>query len=126
VALLAAPEGFWRPFVKCPKSIGDLLTNAFKVVEILWDMSNKSEASAGTLHAVFPDVFLAMYINRRNPQESFQTVVNKETCLADCPVCLRMYETYSVHFLEALQLLLNLSKVEDLIGKLRNHQRSFF
>jgi hypothetical protein len=42
------------------KVFGDLLTNALKVVEVVWDMSNKSEASAGTFHAVFPYVFLAM------------------------------------------------------------------
>jgi hypothetical protein len=33
--LIAAPSGFWRPFGKCPKTIGVLFGNALKVADTI-------------------------------------------------------------------------------------------
>jgi hypothetical protein len=40
---LSSTEEYWRLFTKCPKSVGDLFGDVYKVVDTLWECPNISE-----------------------------------------------------------------------------------
>jgi hypothetical protein len=63
------PGGYWQQFEKCPKSIGDLLDNAKRLVEMLWKMIKKNINRLGTFPTVSTVVFIGC-VKFKNPQET--------------------------------------------------------
>jgi hypothetical protein len=45
--LWPVPNGYWRPFGKCPNRIRDLVGNAFKVEETFWEMPKEKWIPVG-------------------------------------------------------------------------------
>jgi hypothetical protein len=87
-------KSLWEPFEqylkgngdfeKCPKSIGDPLSNASRVTDTLWEML-KIKVETRLVH--FPS----------RPQP----IGNKETPSVYHSLCLRICKEFSVYFLEA-------------------------
>jgi hypothetical protein len=86
--LPAAPKRLWRSVGNGPETFLATLYSFGKC-------SNKSEDTQGSFPFVSSDVFIGY-------KETSVRAGNKETYLVYFPVCLRMYGTFSVHFLEAL------------------------
>jgi hypothetical protein len=66
---LSEPKGYWRLFGKCPKKIGYLFRNAYRVEDTLWEMPQKME----TQWEHFP-LGLQPMRNKGTPQSNFHCV----------------------------------------------------